>query len=76
MSGSVLEKALRHDRYAVVAALLAITALAWIYLLWLAADMEMPGMDAAACVDFGGHWLCVAESAAMTDVRILCEPFN
>lgn len=47
MSGSVLEKALRHDRYVVVLALLAIIVLAWVYLLWLAADMEMPGMDAA-----------------------------
>ena len=43
----VLEKALRHDRYAVALALLAITALAWVYLLRLAADNAMPGMDAA-----------------------------
>lgn len=41
-----LEKALRHDRYVVVLALLAITALAWVYLLRLAADNAMPGMDA------------------------------
>ena len=36
---------LRHDRVIVVAALAALTALAWAYILWLAADMGMGGMD-------------------------------
>ena len=45
MADGVLETALRRDRYIVAAALLAITALSWAYLLRLAADMAMPGMD-------------------------------
>ncbi len=47
MSVGILEATLRRDRYIVAAALLLITALAWVYLLQLAADMDMPGMDAA-----------------------------
>lgn len=47
MSGGVLETALRRDRYIVAAALLAITALSWAYLLRFAADMAMPGMNSA-----------------------------
>ena len=48
MSGGILEATLRRDRYIVAAALLLITALSWAYLLQLVADMDMPGMDAAA----------------------------
>jgi predicted metal-binding membrane protein len=36
---------LRRDRLIVAAALIALTALAWTYILWLAADMGMGGMD-------------------------------
>jgi predicted metal-binding membrane protein len=36
---------MRHDRAVVVAALAVMTALAWCYTLWLAADMDMGGMD-------------------------------
>jgi predicted metal-binding membrane protein len=36
---------LRRDRLIVTAALIALTALAWTYILWLAADMSMGGMD-------------------------------
>jgi predicted metal-binding membrane protein len=36
---------LRRDRTIVAAALVALTALAWTYILWLAADMGMGGMD-------------------------------
>jgi predicted metal-binding membrane protein len=36
---------LRHDRIIVLLALILLTALAWSYLLWLSADMEMGGMD-------------------------------
>ena len=42
---SVLEAVLRRDRAVVVAALAVITALAWAYLVWLANDMWMGGMD-------------------------------
>lgn len=42
---SALEVALRHDRAVVLAALAVVTALAWVYLVWLANDMWMGGMD-------------------------------
>lgn len=45
MTDSVLEAVLRRDRLLVAGALCVITALAWGYLLWLAADMDMGGMD-------------------------------
>ncbi len=45
MADSALEAALRRDRVVVAAALIALVALAWSYLIWLAADMEMGGMD-------------------------------
>src|SRR6188508_1889636 len=45
MTDSTLETVLRRDRLIVAAALGLITALAWGYVLWLAADMDMGGMD-------------------------------
>jgi len=45
MSDSALETVLRRDRALVAAALGAIVVLAWGYVLWLAADMDMGGMD-------------------------------
>ena len=36
---------LRRDRILVILALILLTVLAWSYLLWLAADMSMDGMD-------------------------------
>lgn len=41
----MLEIILRRDRIIVAAALTALTALAWTYVLWLAADMDMGGME-------------------------------
>jgi predicted metal-binding membrane protein len=35
----------RHDRIVISLALISLTALAWSYLLWLSADMEMGDMD-------------------------------
>lgn len=43
MTDAVLEVALRRDRYIVAAALVAVTSLAWAYILWLSAGMEMTG---------------------------------
>lgn len=43
MSNRAIEVVLRHDRVVVVFALAAITAVAWGYILWLAADMDMSG---------------------------------
>ena len=45
MSDAALESVLRRDRWVVIAALAALTAIAWCYLLWLADDMRMGGMD-------------------------------
>ena len=41
MTEAMLEIILRRDRIIVAAALAALTALAWTYVLWLAADMDM-----------------------------------
>jgi predicted metal-binding membrane protein len=45
MAEAALETVLRRDRIVVAAALAGLTALAWGYVLWLAADMDMGGMD-------------------------------
>lgn len=42
---TALEAVLRRDRLIVVGALGVIAALAWVYVLWLAADMSMDGMN-------------------------------
>ena len=47
MTDTALETVLRRDRLVVAGALGAIIALAWAYVLWLAADMDMGGMDMA-----------------------------
>lgn len=47
MTDAVLEVVLRRDRIVVLTALAVITALAWGYVLWLAADMHMSGMEKA-----------------------------
>jgi predicted metal-binding membrane protein len=45
MTDSSLEVVLRRDRLIVAGALAAIIVVAWAYVLWLAADMDMGGMD-------------------------------
>ncbi len=45
MIDAMLEVVLRRDRIVVVVALAVITALAWAYVLWLATDMNMGGME-------------------------------
>ena len=45
MTEPMLETILRRDRIIVAAALAALTALAWTYVLWLAADMDMGKME-------------------------------
>jgi predicted metal-binding membrane protein len=47
MTNSTLETVLRRDRRVVAGALGVIVALAWGYVLWLAADLDMGGMDMA-----------------------------
>src|SRR5438105_8229950 len=45
MVDTTLAAILRRDRVIVAAALIVLTALAWAYVLWLVADMDMGGMD-------------------------------
>ena len=45
MTDAALEAVLRRDRAVVAAALFVLAALAWAYVLWLAADMDMGDMD-------------------------------
>lgn len=45
MAGATLEAILRRDRAIVAATLIILIVLAWSYVLWLAADMDMGGMD-------------------------------
>ena len=45
MTDSTLETVLRRDRWIVGGAIGVIAALAWGYVLWLANDMDMGGMD-------------------------------
>jgi predicted metal-binding membrane protein len=45
MTDSALEAVLRRDRLIVAGALGVIAALAWAYVLWLAADMDMDGVN-------------------------------
>jgi len=45
MRAQALEVVLRRDRAVIAAALVALTALAWAHMLWLAGDMAMGGMD-------------------------------
>jgi predicted metal-binding membrane protein len=45
MTDSTLETVLRRDRLVVAGALGVMVALSWGYVLWLAADMDMGGMD-------------------------------
>src|ERR1700741_4565506 len=45
MTNSTLEAVLRRDRLVVAGAVGVIVALAWGYVLWLAADTDMGGMD-------------------------------
>jgi predicted metal-binding membrane protein len=45
MTDSSLEVVLRRDRLIVASALAVLVALAWGYVLWLAADMDMGGME-------------------------------
>ena len=45
MTDMAIEAVLRHDRAIVAGALFLLAGLAWAYMLWLAADMDMGGMD-------------------------------
>lgn len=65
MTRTPVDAMLRRDRAMVVAALAAISVLAWAYTLWRAAQMSMMGMQGAAG-DMSGM--------GMADVSIVAEP--
>ena len=50
MTDAAIEAVLRQDRAIVAAALFLLVGLAWAYMLWLAADMDM---GAWTCPGFG-----------------------
>ena len=67
----MIEVVLRRDRIVVVVALATITALAWAYVLWLAADMDMGGVGRPASgVDPRRHWSHGTGARALALVRV------
>jgi predicted metal-binding membrane protein len=46
MGDTALAPLIRRDRAVILVALIAVTALAWLYVVWLAQDMAMPAMNA------------------------------
>jgi predicted metal-binding membrane protein len=62
MSDTTLEVALRRDRVIVLAAIAGLAAAAWSYTLWLAADMNMGGMDMTGfrMIPAGAGWMMPA----------------
>ena len=64
MSDTALEAVLRRDRLIVIAALSAITLLAWADLVWLANDMAMGGMDMTGfrMIPAGRGWMMPADA--------------
>jgi predicted metal-binding membrane protein len=45
MTNAALEAVLQRDRAVVTTSLIVLVALAWAYVIWLATDMDMGGMD-------------------------------
>jgi predicted metal-binding membrane protein len=59
MPDAAIEAVLRRDRLIVAAALVLLTALAWAYVWWLSADMNMGGMDMSGfrMIPTGSGWM-------------------
>jgi predicted metal-binding membrane protein len=57
---------LRRDKYVVLAALLALTALAWSYLLWLSAHMTMAAMGDMAMGNMSMDGMTMGTAPALT----------
>ena len=68
MSDAGLEALLRRDKYVVLAALLALTALAWSYLLWLSGHMATDGasMGNMAMGDMAMDGMTMGTAPALT----------
>ncbi|ESY85590.1 DUF2182 domain-containing protein [Mesorhizobium australicum] len=67
MGDTALEAVLRRDRAVVTAALAVIAVFAWAYVLWLAADMAMPGspMSGGEAGDMAGMDMAGMDMAGM-----------
>ena len=50
----MLEELLRRDRRILIAAIIALTVVAWLYLLWLARDMSMDSASMSDMTDMAG----------------------
>jgi len=71
MVDAALQSLLRRDRYVVLACLLALTALAWSYLLWLVGNMTMPSSDIDMAVPGMVMGAAIAQAAAPWTVELL-----
>jgi predicted metal-binding membrane protein len=78
MNDTALEAVLRRDRAVVTAALVIIAMLAWAYVLWLAADMVMPGSPApdSAGGDMGGMDMSNIDMGGMDMGAIVAPGFR
>jgi len=70
MSDAALAAVLRRDRVIISACLVALVMLAWAYVLWLAADMDMGGMDMA------GYRMIPAGRGLMMPVTAAWQPLE
>jgi predicted metal-binding membrane protein len=68
---ALLRRLLRRDRIIISLALTLLTALAWSYLLWLSADMDMSGMDMTGFRMIpSGIWLMMPAHAPWQGVEV------
>ena len=76
MTDSALETVLRRDRWIVGGAIAILVVLAWAYVLWLANDMEMGGMDMTGfrMIPAGIGIMLPADEAMAGDRVRVCVP--
>ena len=67
MTDAAINAVLRRDRTIVLSAIVAITALAWAYVLWLAANMDM-GMGSSMGTSMGNMCPCTAEEVCPVEL--------
>ncbi len=71
MNEAAIERALRRDRYVVIAALVTITALAWGYTIWLAQTMHMGGMPMGPAQAMGAMLAPALKAWTLTDFIVM-----
>lgn len=71
MSESALEHVLRRDRAIIIAALTAITVLAWSYIVWLANIMDMGGLPMSGMPDMGAMLAPAFKPWTVTDFVVM-----